>query len=121
LIPDERKMLRAAREAETANCLTFVQTSHISRSALFTIVEHFPVAKGHLRKASALYTLQAAFRLYHQNWKDERKLLQMQNDRSKSFNGSSPRQRLGLHANCAASISAACYGRDYVCGARSSP
>jgi len=85
LIPDERKMLRAAREAETANCLTFVQTSHISRSALFTIVEHFPVAKGHLRKASALYTLQAAFRLYHQNWKDERKLLQMQNDRSKSF------------------------------------
>ena len=66
VIPDERQALR---ELDTANCLTFVQTSQISRRSLNTIVEHFPVAKAHLRKAGAVYTLRAAFRMYYKAYK----------------------------------------------------
>ena len=67
VIPYERQNLR---ELDTANCLTFVQTSQISRQSLMTIVEHFPVAKAHVRKAAAIYTLKAAFRQYFKAYKD---------------------------------------------------
>merc|ERR1719409_1306463 len=66
VIPDEHIGLR---DLDTANCLTFVQTSQISRARLFTIVEHFPVAKLHLRKAAAIYTLRQAFRQYYRVWR----------------------------------------------------
>ena len=68
VIPDARI---GVRDLDTANCLTFLQTSQISRSALFTIVEHFPVAKLHMRKAAAIYTLRAAFMQYYKEWKSE--------------------------------------------------
>lgn len=68
VIPDERKNLR---ELDSANCLTFVQTSQISRASLFTIVEHFPVAKAHVRHAAAIYTLQAAFKQYYKAFRNE--------------------------------------------------
>ena len=60
VIPDAHRRLR---ETGNANCLTFVQTSQISRQTLFTIVEHFPLARIHLKQAAARYTLRAAFRL----------------------------------------------------------
>ena len=68
VIPDERQNLR---ELDTANCLTFVQTSQISRNSLITIVEHFPVAKAHVKKAAAIYTLRAAFRQSYRNYKSD--------------------------------------------------
>ena len=68
VIPDERIGLR---DLDSANCLTFLQTSQISRSGLFTIVEHFPVAKVHLRKAAAIYTLRQAFKQYYRLWKQD--------------------------------------------------
>lgn len=35
------------------------------------IVEHFPVARSFLQMASARYTIQAAFRMYYRQLKDE--------------------------------------------------
>jgi len=68
IIPDERQGLR---EVDPANCLTFVQTSQISRRTLFSVVEHFPIAKAHLKKAATIYTLRSAFRAYYKAWKRE--------------------------------------------------
>ena len=50
------------RPLEAAYSLTFVQTSVISRSALFQITEHFPAARSKLRHAAAIYSLQLGFR-----------------------------------------------------------
>lgn len=68
IIPDERQGLR---EVDPANCLTFVQTSQISRRTLFSVVEHFPIAKAHLKKAATIYTLRSAFRAYYKAWRRE--------------------------------------------------
>jgi len=68
VIPDARQNLR---ELDTANCLSFVQTSQISRHSLITIVEHFPVAKAHVRTAGILFALRAAFRQYYKAYKAE--------------------------------------------------
>ena len=68
VIPDEHQSLR---DLEPASCLTFVQVSQISRASLFAVVEHFPVAKAHLRKASLLYMLRAGFRQYIKAHKEE--------------------------------------------------
>ena len=60
VIPDH---LTRFRPLEAAYSLTFSQTSVISRSMLFRITEHFPIASQSLNHASAIYTLKGAFRL----------------------------------------------------------
>ena len=68
IIPDERWSLR---DLSTANCLTFVQTSQISRANLFTILDYFPVAKQHIRHAASIQALRAAFLQYYALYKEE--------------------------------------------------
>ena len=66
VIPDRHANLRSQEAAYT---LTFVQTASISRALLFTAVEHFPVAKHLMRRAAAVYTIKAAFRLAFNDWR----------------------------------------------------
>ena len=51
----------ALREQTPANCLTFVQSTSISRQAVFGLLDHFPVAYERLRHASLKLTLRGAF------------------------------------------------------------
>lgn len=66
VIPDRHAALRSQEAAYT---LTFVQTAFISRQLLFAAVEHFPVAKQVLKRAAAVYTIRAAFRLAFTDWR----------------------------------------------------
>ena len=60
------------RPNKAAFSLTFLQTSSISRTALFTMGVHFPQAEKVLRRASARYTLSSAFRLAFNGWRSRK-------------------------------------------------
>ena len=59
IIPDNHSGLR---DVEPAHCLTFVQTTSISRATIFEVCEPFPVAMEHIRRCARHLTLRAALR-----------------------------------------------------------
>jgi len=58
------------RDLDPASCLTFVETSTISRDSLFELADSYPVAKAHLQRTSRLVMLSLALRKFYRRWKD---------------------------------------------------